>query len=182
MKINPDKAVYLLEKFKPLIHKTLQRLNIRQTHMNYDDYYQELQIHLLKILHTFKNKAPNEEEELYLFTGYAGRCLYFHGINLLRKKSFNSLDTTSDENIEWVVQEKDSIFTIDASTLYIKEFLNLAEERLSSNDYSFLVYLVEGKYNMQEIADKFGVSRSVMYERKSQIQKKLRGIKKCLKD
>ena len=29
----------LLLYFKPLIHRTLQRLNITQRHMDYDDYY-----------------------------------------------------------------------------------------------------------------------------------------------
>ena len=29
----------LLLDFKPLIHRTLQRLNITQRHMDYDDYY-----------------------------------------------------------------------------------------------------------------------------------------------
>lgn len=182
MNIDSDTAVYLLEQFKPLIHKTLQKLNIRQTHMHYDDYYQELQIHLLKIVHTFKNNAPNEEEALYLFTGYAGRCLYFHGINLLRKKSFNSLDTTSDENIEWSVQENDSLSLEDNSSLYIKEFLNLAKAKLSPDDYSLLIYLAEGKYTMQEIADKVGISRSIVYERINYIRKKLQCIKECLKD
>ena len=39
---------FLLQ-FQPLVYKTLNRLNIRSTHMDYDDYFQELQIHLLKI-------------------------------------------------------------------------------------------------------------------------------------
>ena len=39
----------LLIEFKPLIHKTLQRLNIYFSHMDYDDFFQELQLKLVKM-------------------------------------------------------------------------------------------------------------------------------------
>lgn len=49
--------------FNPLIHKVLQRLHIKKTHMDYEDYFQELQIHLLKIRNRYKVNQRDTDEE-----------------------------------------------------------------------------------------------------------------------
>ena len=86
----------LLIEFKPLIYKTLSRLRIHPHHMNFDDFFQELQIKLVEIYQGFEGDPLRVEADRYKFTAYAGNGLYWRGIDLFKKKSFSSLPVVED--------------------------------------------------------------------------------------
>lgn len=67
------------------------------------------------------------------------------------------------------------------SDLYLEEFFKQAKKRLTDEDYLLLLYLSDGEYTVKDIAALMQVSLSVIYDRKERIQKRLEGIKNCLK-
>lgn len=150
--------------------------------MDYEDYYQELQIKLLDILEKFKSDTSDSDEKNCKFTAYAGRGLYWHGVDLLRKKKNHSLETTESEKIQWLAdQDLIECESID-SNLYTDDFFRLAKRRLSPEDFTLLIQLAEGKHTMSELAEKHGIVRATVYQRKERIQNRLADIKDCLKD
>lgn len=171
-----------LKQFTPLIHKSVQGLNIRPYHMDYDDYYQELQIKLLEILKNFKNDTSDPEEKKCKFVAYASQGLYWHGVDLLRKKNNHSLGTMESETMQWLVDQELSDCDSLESDLSTDEFFRLAKKRLSTEDFSLLLELAEGKHTMDELAKKHGVVRATIYQRKERIQTRLADIKDCLMD
>ena len=177
---------FLLQ-FQPLVYKTLNRLNIRSTHMDYDDYFQELQIHLLKIREksieaekSHEKLEANDEKRLAMFIAFATKGLYWHGINMLNKKNKQVFSCTEDEDLEFLSQSADA-FELHQE-VYLDDFFTQAKKRLSTEDYTLLLYLSDGKYSIRDIAKRMGVSVSVIYERRERIQGRLAGIKKCLTD
>ena len=175
-----DSFNQILEQFQPLIYKTLQKLNIQQHHMDYDDFFQELQIQLLKIFDEFSGDVLNQDVDRYKFTAYAGQGLYWHGLNLIRAEDVRAYDTIEDGQLDYL-HTSECGFDL-ASNLNIQEFFDLARVRLSDEDYELLLYLAEGKYGVQELAEVFGVSRKTIYERNKRICRRLEGIKNCLTD
>jgi len=171
----------LLRQFEALIHKTMNRLNISQNNMFYDDYTQELKLQLIDIYHSFTGNPLEVDVDRYKFTAYAGQGLYWHGLNLLRKN--NRLDTfypTDEETMDWLQgQESDSGQNFETS-LYIEDFLQQAKARLTAEDYRLLLYLVEGQQTMKALAKRMGVSRDTIYQRRKRIQTRLHDLKDCL--
>ena len=182
MNANNEGITNFLKQFTPLVHKSLQRLNIRPQHMDYEDYYQELQIKLLDILEKFKCDTTDPEEKNCKFTAYAGQGLYWHGVDLLRKKNNHSLGTIESDKIQWLVDQESSDSESLESALHTNDFFRLAKKRLSIEDFTLLLELAEGKYTMDELAKKHGVVRATIYQRKEKIQTRLEDIKSCLID
>lgn len=182
MTSNNEGTINFLKKFKPLIHKCLQQMNIPPQHMDYEDYYQELQIKLLDILAKFKSDTSDVEEKNNKFTAYAGRGLYWHGVDLLRKKQNHSLETTESDKIEYLRNQESSESDDLETDLYTDDFFRLAKKRLSPEDFTLLIQLAEGKHTMSELAEKHGIVRATVYQRKERIQNRLADIKDCLKD
>src|SRR5699024_8968834 len=170
----------LLKDFKPLIHKTMQRLNIHSNHMDYDDFYQELQIKLISIYKSFNGDPLNVTTDSYRFTSYASTGLYWHGLNLLRKENHVTLQLTENEQIDWLAYEEDASNSMFKSDLFIEDFLKQVKSRLTDQEYLLLLYIVEGKYTVLELAELLNVSRDTIYQRKNKIQKRLHGLKECL--
>jgi len=170
----------LLKEFEPLIHKTIQRLNIKQNNADYEDFFQELRLQLIKIYCSFDGKPLVEDTERYKFTAYASRGLYWHCVNLLKKEYNTSFQTIEDGKIDWFMQKDKTTKSNFETNIHIEEFFRLAEQRLSKQDYKLLLYLAEEKYTEQELADLMNVSRSTIYQRKKRIKARLSGIKKCL--
>lgn len=175
-------TLMFLNEFEPLIHKTLNSLNISQYQNDYEDFFQEFQIQLLKILHKFQSDSTDLDEINYKFVAYAKQGLYWHGLNLLRKKNQQPYQPIGIDEQEWLVHSDISAADFIKSTVEIEEFFDLAKERLSEKEYLFMMQLIEGKYTMQVIADAYGVSRMTIYNWKEKIQIKLQDIKDCLTD
>lgn len=172
----------LFIEFEPLVHKTIHRLNIHQHHMDYEDYFQELQIQLINIFRSFDGNPFESETERYKFTAYAGRGLYWHGINLLKQAKYDPPLTIEDEKLNWLSQqqaEEDNLLS-NPSTIHIQEFLQAAKKRLSKEDFELMGFIVEDKHTVQELADLLGTSRDTIYRRKGRIRERLSDIKDCL--
>lgn len=183
MNIGSEDVANFLEEFKPLIYKVLQKLNIQQRHMDYEDFFQELQIQLLKISKSFKSDTSDSEIERYKFLAYADRGLYWYGLNLLRQQQpHHSFETVDEESIDRLALKNDLTAGVAEPNLYTQEFFDLAKKRLSAKEYSLLLQFAKGKYTMQELADEQGVSRDTVYQWKYKIQERLQDIKECLKD
>lgn len=175
-----------LIKYKPLIFKTLHRLNIKQNHMDYDDYYQELLLHLLKIRNKFiaskKYADKDDKNRQSLFIAYAKRGLYWHGVNMIKKNQTLVFNSTEDEELEWLSLTDTPSSSQLHENICLEDFFLQARKRLTDEDYKLLLYLSDGRYSNREIAVRMQVSLSVIYTRKEKIQKRLEGIKECLKD
>lgn len=170
----------LLRQFEPLIHKTIHRLNIHQNHMDYDDFFQELQLQLVKVYQSSQGEPLTNDIERYKFTAYASKGLYWHGINLLKKKDHNSLLTMEDEKLDWLIHQHTEGDLPSESNIHIEDFFKAAQKRLSGADFELLGFIVEDSYTIQELADIFGVSRDTIYQRKKRIRERLSDIKECL--
>src|SRR5699024_768126 len=169
----------------------MNRLNLRQHDMDYDDLTQELQLHLLTIFESFQGDPLRSEADRYKFTAYAGRGLYWHGLNLLRQNKLNPLHISDNEEMDCLVEQvgtsdKDEMYQLDEqvgtsnketqTNIYIEDFLKQAQDILSEKDYSLLLHIVEGKYTIDELAGLMGVSRDTIYQRKKKIQQRLLNI------
>lgn len=170
----------ILIEFKPLIHKTLQRLRIHPQHMNFDDFYQELQIKLVELYKTFEGDPLRNEVERYKFTSFAGNGMYWRGIDLFKKRSFNTLPILEDEHLTRMVNEEEVTDNLPEKNVFIEEFFKLAKERLSESEYQLLQYLAEERYSISEIAEIFDVSRGTIYNRKNKMLLKIQDLKECL--
>lgn len=182
MVIDSEGTAKFLEEFKPLIHKTLQRVNIPPSHVDHDDFFQELQIKLLSILEKFQSNTTDLETKKYKFIAYAGQGLYWHSINLIRRQSLQFTAMPDEESMDWLAQKKTVETDSFESTIHTKEFFELAKQRLSKADYVFLIDLIERECTMQELADAYGVSRTTIYNRRKKLQIRLQDLKECLKN
>lgn len=172
-----------LKQFEPLIHKTLNTLNISQTQSDYDDFFQEFQIHLLNLSQKFQPDVSNQEIQRYKFVAYAKQGLYWHGISLLRQQNQEPFQPLEMEQIEWWADNEGSSDALpQEETLQTMEFMEEAKGRLSEKEYQFLLQIVEERYTMKEIAAAYGVSRTTIYKWKEKIQKRLQDLKDCLTD
>jgi len=170
----------LLRQFEALIHKTMNRLNIAQTHMFYDDFTQELKLQLIEIYQSFTGNPLESEIDRYKFTAYAGQGLYWHGLNLLRQDKLDTFYATDEETMDWLQGEKGEGGKNFETSLYIEDFLKQAKVRLTAEDYRLLLYLVEGQHTMETLAKRMGVSRDTIYQRRKRIQTRLDDLKECL--
>jgi len=170
----------LLKQFKPLIYKTMNRMKIFKNHMDYDDFIQELQIQLIEIFYRFDGNPLASDEDRFKFTAYANNGLYWHGLNLLKKNDSEFLHAEDDDQLDWVIYENSDLMQALNSNLHIEDFLKQARKRLTYEDYLLLMFLVEGEYSIEDIADFFELDMSTIYERKKRIQQRLQGIKNCL--
>lgn len=177
-----DGITIFLKTFKPLIHKVLNQLNIHQNHIDYEDYYQELQIKLIEILRNFKNDSTDIEEKNCKFIAYASKGLYWEGLDLLKKKSKEPEKIGESRPIEWLSDREAVNFDSFNLNLYTEDFFRLAKKRLDSKDFLLLLQLADGQYTMQELADEYGVVRDTIYQWKNRIKLRLEDIKDCLKD
>lgn len=182
MSFDLDNIELLLEEFQPLIYKTLQRLSIQQNHMDFDDYFQELQIKLISIAKDFERKSEDDEIVRYQFAAYASQGLYWHGLSLIRKNKENVVQAMADETLAVLpacVTEELGNGHVD---LHIQEFVESAKARLSDEDYALFCALLEEDLSMQDLANHFGVVRDTIYRRRERIQRQLVGLKACLVD
>ncbi|GAA0355540.1 hypothetical protein GCM10008932_05710 [Alkalibacterium iburiense] len=180
MDLDSINASRLLMKYMPLIHKTMNRLNISKKHMLYDDFIQEFQIKLIQLYRSFDGDPINNEADSFKFTAYAGRGLYWRGIDLIRNKSLTSCEPVDDEKLEMLTQEKNITSNVLESNYIIQDFYRKAKEKLSTEDYLLFLYLSDSDYTIQQIAETFGVSRGTIYKRKKKIQSKLEDLKEYL--
>lgn len=186
MTIESMDADALLDKYKPLIYKTLHTMNIKKSHMDYEDYMQELSMQLLKTRKKFlaseKYTCEDEEDKQAMFIAYAGRGLYWHAINMLKKTQTQVFNCTEDEDMEWLSLTGTPCSSQIHENICLKDFFLQAKKRLSAEDYKLLLLLSDEQYIMREIAERMGVSVSVIHTRKERIQERLEGIRNCLKD
>ena len=173
-------ASKLIAKFTPLIHKTMHRLNISRDHMLYDDYFQELQIKLIHMYRSFDGDPLINETDSFKFTAYAGKGLYWRGIDIIRNKKLTSYELIENENLELLMQENHTHTNLVESNSILEDFFRQAKSRLSEQEYLLFRYLSEGDYSIQEIAKIFNVSRATIYKRREMIQRKLEDLKECL--
>lgn len=178
--VEPISSTDLVLQFKPLIHKTIHRLHIKQSHNDYDDFFQELQIQLIEIFHKFTSQGGNLETERFKFTAYAGKGLYWHGINLLRKKDFNDESLTNDDHLDFFNQLEEEGKGDLPSHLLIDDFLRQAKLRLSQQDYLLLLHIIEDRHTVPQLAEMMRVSKDTIYQRKKKIRSRLQDIKECL--
>lgn len=170
----------LLVEFKPLIYKTLNRLRVHPNHMNFDDFYQELQIKLVKIYKGFEGDPLHNEVDRYKFTAYAGNGLYWRGIDLFKKKSFSTLPIVEDVHLERMVDVEEERDKLPESELFLDDFSKQAKARLTEGEYLLFTYLAEGNYTITEIADLMEVSRGTIYSRRHNMQIKIQDLKHYL--
>ena len=74
--------------------------------MGYDDFFQELQLKLVDLYTHFDGLPLEKEIDRYRFTSYAKTGLYWHGLNLLRKDSFNHYQSIENEAFDYLETEK----------------------------------------------------------------------------
>src|SRR5690625_2553586 len=153
----------------------MNRLNILQNNIHYEDFTQELQIQLIDIYQSFEGSPLASEIDRYKFTAYAGQGVYWHGLNLLRQDTLETSNPTDEAEIDWLMEEEEHSYS-----LYIEDFLKQARRRLTVEDYLLVLYMSEGKYSMNELANLMGVSRDTIYQRKKRIQLRLQDLKECL--
>ena len=176
MKQDSEHLNQLLTEFEPLVHKTMNRLNILQNNIHYEDFTQELQIQLIDIYQSFEGSPLASEIDRYKFTAYAGQGLYWHGLNLLRQDTLETINPTDEAEMDWLMEEEGE----SSYSLYIEDFFQQAKRRLAAEDYLLVLYMSEGKYTMNELANLMGVSRDTIYQRKKRIQLRLQDLKECL--
>lgn len=170
----------VLVEFKPLVYKTLNRLRIHPNHMNFDDFYQELQIKLVKLYKRFDGDPLNNEVDRYKFTAFAGNGLYWRGIDLFKKKNFSTLPIVEDEHLERMVDSEGEKADSPESNVFLEDFLRQAKLRLTDSEYTLFMYLAEGHYTITEIADLLEVSRGTIYSRRNNMQVKIQDLKEYL--
>lgn len=164
----------VLDQFEPLIHKTLSRLFISQTHVNYQDYFQELRIKLLDIEATFDGDAMGKDR--IRFVAYAGQGLKWHLLSILRKNSRQK--EVSVEDITTLAEE--TIMPIESSKAAVLSFLEEIRRRLTLEEYELVLMLCDDTFTIEEIAEYFGIRRQTVYKRRAKIVSKIEDLKYLL--
>ena len=180
MTYSSEEIESLLNMYTPLLHKTMQRLNIRTNHMDYDDFFQEFQIKLLTLLKEFDGTPLLLDSDRFRFTSYAQKGLYWHGLNLIRKKTSPTTSLEEYTQNDSTLQELNGYTHESDTTLFVQEFMKEAVKRLSKHEVVLLHYLVENTYSISELCQRMNVSRDTIYQRKNKIKEKLEGLKECL--
>src|SRR5690625_3012284 len=122
----------------------MNRLNILQNNIHYEDFTQELQIQLIDIYQSFEGSPLASEIDRYKFTAYAGQGLYWHGLNLLRQDTLDTINPTDEAEMDWFMEEEGE----PSYSLYIEDFFQQAKRRLAAEDYLLVLYMSEGKYTI----------------------------------
>lgn len=171
-----DKDEQLLKQFEPLLFKTLGRLNIGRRRIDYDDYLQELRLKLLYLAEQFDGDPF--KEDIYRFLGFAKQSLYRYTLDLLKKHSQKFDVVNSDVSELGTILHSDLIFD---SNPEIQEFFKKASQVLTLKERHIFLLMVEGGYTIQEMADRFGVSRKTMNKYRKTIREKLAPLRGLLK-
>ena len=173
---NPSKVYSeLLSQYEPLIHRTLSRLNIRQNYRDYDDFAQELRLKLLDIYETFDGNAC--EEDKFRFSSYAGKGLYWHGVNLLRKQEDTDMPSEAREIADHQ-QPQPSLFETTKENL--QSFLQEAEKKLTYREMFVLRCFMDGSYLLKDIAEILDVTSQRIVQYRQKIAMKLESSKSLL--
>lgn len=170
---------HFINSFQPLVYKTLSRLNILQSNPDFEDYVQELTIHLLTLRASFHEEIFISDENRFKFTAYAAKGLYWFGLNLIRNSNKEYGYASTEDDIEHFWQKQNNEMK-SISKLHIEDFFAQAKKRLSVEDYRLLLYISDGGYTSSEIAILMEVSRSTVYDRIHKIQLRLEGLQECL--
>ena len=76
----------LLARYQLLLHHVLHQYHLLAEDQDYDDYYNELYLHLVRLARDFDGDALSESDR-FRFVGYAQRGLSWHLGQLLAKRS-----------------------------------------------------------------------------------------------
>lgn len=170
MELEPLYLSQMIKQFEPLINKTLHKFKLYSTHIDYEDYAQELRIKLLEIGKSFDGKPLVKKDDRYRFIAYADNGLAWHLVNLLKKNK--PVTAVSPEILEETLE--DFLITphyqVDAQ---LAEYASYAKQALDSQEYLLYLMLMDQSFTGEEMANLLGISRSTLYEWKKSIQIKL---------
>ena len=76
----------LLARYRLLLHHVLHQYHLMAKDQDYDDYFNELYLHLVRLARDFDGDALSESDR-FRFVGYAQRGLSWHLGQLLAKRS-----------------------------------------------------------------------------------------------
>src|SRR5699024_5031715 len=106
-----------------------------KNHIDYEDFFQELQIKLVEIFYQFNGDPLGSDEDRFKFTAYANNGLYWHTLNLLKQKELSLIRVGDENQLEWMVNENSDLVQGMNTNLHIEDFLNQARKRLTYEDY-----------------------------------------------
>lgn len=154
----------LVVTFDALIYKVIHELHVSPSHMAFEDYAQELRIHLFTLADRFDGDIFGKDR--FKFTKYAHQGLYWYLIDLLRYDQRRSHSPLVEE-----YQVKD--MPRSQGYEFMLAFWQSAKKHLSESDYCLCRLLYTQECSMQELADYFGVSRKTLYQRRQKLKDKV---------
>lgn len=167
----------ILLQFDPIVHKTLNRMGIRSTHLFYEDYAQELRIKMIALYERFEGNPIDNER--YQFIAYASKGLYWYLLDLLKKErptvSLPSIDL--DALIHSSIQEAPF-----QSQVNLLAFISSMQNVLTLEEQGLFWLLNDDSLTLREIANYYDLSIPAIHKRKAKLQAKLSPFKNILKN
>lgn len=157
----------LMVTFDALVYKVIHQMHISPQDMAFEDYAQELRIHLITLAESFDGDIFGDDR--FKFTKYAHQGLYWYLIDLLRyqqRRTHQPFDVDYEQGRVAVTHSQD----------FMLAFWQEAQKRLTEEEYWLCQLLYTQECSMQELADYFQVSRQTLHKRKRQLQDKVRLI------
>lgn len=170
----------VIRQYQPLIHKVLHQLHIRKSHCQYEDYHQELNIKLIEAAQIFQG-SPLLAENQPRFIGLAYKLLYWRLIDLIRKAQCGP-DTVSYEQLaDYEISGRPPAPAAESS-LAIQTFIALAQAKLSTEEFGFMLVVIADQHTVTGLSELFGVSRATIYNWKAKLEQKLADLKIYLRE
>lgn len=150
--------------FDALVYKVIHELHISPKHMAFEDYAQELRIHLFTLADRFDGDIFGDDR--FKFTKYAHQGLYWFLIDLLRYDQRRNHQPLPDDY-------KLGSIPVSQTRDFMLAFWQTAQKSLSEEEYWLCRLLYTQECSMQDLANYFGISRKTLYQRKRKLQNKV---------
>lgn len=169
-KLKSESEIDFFEQYEGVVFGVLKRLNISRNHPDYDDLAQIGRLKLVDAYETYPDD-PWAEESRGQFVGYAFTKIRWGIIDAIRK-----LANRSEKEQEW----NDTFdLTLPASDQPItdkvleNEWLQEVLQPLSDKEKRLVIDLCIHRLTITAIAEKEGVSRKTIYQRRKKVKEKL---------
>ena len=158
----------LLARYRLLLHHVLHQYHLMAKDQDYDDYFNELYLHLVRLAHDFDGDALSEPDR-FRFVGYAQRGLSWHLGQLLAKRSRQAQGLIGNQKVLHFVEQA------GASRPPLDDLVNslLLSQVLSPADYHFLCVAQNEQLSLGAKCQELGICKNTYYARLKRLRQTL---------
>ena len=158
----------LLARYRLLLHHVLHQYHLLAKDQDYDDYFNELYLHLVRLARDFDGDALSESDR-FRFVGYAQRGLSWHLGQLLAKRSRQAQGLIGNQKVLHFAEQA------GASRPPLDDLVNSLQlsQVLSPADYHFLCVAQNEQLSLRAKCQELGICKNTYYARLKRLRQTL---------